>query len=93
MIEAIIGAIIAVVAVIFSALFRQRGEKIKDLENKLDSANKQSEIYKSNMENSKPIEVKVGDDVEEEIKKFNSSFNSGFNSGASDSVQNDKSGT
>ena len=87
MIEAIIGALIAVVTVIFSALFRQRGEKIKDLENELDSVNKQSEIYKSNMENSKPIEVKVGDDVEEEIKRFNSG------AGASDSVQDDKSGT
>ena len=93
MIEAIIGAIIAAVAIIFSALFRQRGEKIKDLENELDSANKQSEVYKANMENSKPIDVKVGDDVEEEIKKFNSGFKSGFNSGTSDSVQNDKSGT
>lgn len=93
MIEAIIGAMIAVVAVIFSALFRQRGEKIKDLENELDSANKQSEIYKSNMENSKTIDIKVGEDVEEEIKKFNSGSDSGFNSGASDSVQNDKSGT
>ena len=89
MIEAIIGAIIAVVAVIFSALFRQRGEKIKDLENELDSANKQSEIYKSNMENSKPIDVKVGDEVEEEIKKFNSGFNSG--AGASSRMQDDKS--
>lgn len=87
MIQAIIGAIIAVAAVIFSALFRQRGEKIKDLENELDSANKQSEIYKSNMENSKPIDVKVGDDVEEEIKRFNS----GFDSGASSRMQDDKS--
>lgn len=73
MIETIIGAIIAVVAVIFSVLFRQRGEKIKDLENELETSHKQEEIYKSNMEYSKPIEKHDNSDktTEELIDEWN----------------------
>ena len=73
MIETIIGAVIAVVAVIFSVIFRQRGEKIKDLENELETSHKQEEIYKANMEYSKPIEKHDNSDkkTEELIDEWN----------------------
>lgn len=73
MIEAIIGGILAVIAVIFGVLFRNRGEKIKDLENELETSHKQEEIYKSNMEYSKPIEKPDNSDktTEEMIDEWN----------------------
>lgn len=73
MIEAIIGGILAVIAVIFGVLFRNRGEKIKDLENELNTSHKQEEIYKVNMEYSKPIEKHDNSDkkTEELIDEWN----------------------